>query len=239
MSRLVALDNKAHRHLRVAQEKVAAQGARLHMVPVVLGEFLKLCVQYPIVLTKKADTGRFGCSCLFGFEKNENLFWRNDRWDAIYIPLHIARQPFFVAPRANPQADGEFVLCIDTQNDSLQEATGDCIYDAQGNETPYLQRTKSLLAALLTGEGETQRFVDKLLALNLVQPMRLEIEYANHQSQRVEGLYTVDEARMKSLSPEALVELHSLHYLAPIYTMLASLGHVYSLIERKNALLAG
>lgn len=237
MSRLVALDNKAHRHLRVAPEKIAAQGARLHMVPVVLSEFLKLCVQYPIVLTKKADTGRFVCVCLFGFEKNENLFWRNNRWDALYTPLHIARQPFFVAAGETPQADGQFVVCIDTQNDSLQESDGDSIFDERGNETPYLQKTKAILAALLTGETETERFVDKLLALNLVQPMRLEIEYANRQSQRVAGLYTVDEARMKSLSSEVVAELHSLHYLAPIYTMLASLGHVYSLIDRKNVLL--
>jgi hypothetical protein len=48
----------------------------------------------------------------------------------------------------------------------------------------------------------------------------------------------VDEQRLKSLSSEQLIELHSLQYLAPLYTMLASLGHVYSLIHRKNALLA-
>jgi hypothetical protein len=40
------------------------------------------------------------------------------------------------------------------------------------------------------------------------------------------------------LPPEVLVELHSLDYLAPIYTMIASLGQIYSLVQRKNALLA-
>jgi hypothetical protein len=209
------------------------------MVPVVLSEFLKLCVQYPIVLTKQADTGRFVCVCLFGFEKNENLFWRNGRWDALYTPLHIARQPFFVGAGETPQVDGQFVVCIDTGHDCLQEQAGECLFDEHGNETPWLQKTKAILAALLTGETETQRFIEKLLALDLVQPLRLEIDYANRQSQRVAGLYTVDDERMKSLSPPGLAELHSLHYLAPIYTMMASLGHVYSLIARKNALLAG
>ncbi len=242
MSRLVALDKRIHRGLRVAPERVIAQGARLNMIPVVLSEFLKLCVQYPIVLTKNADTGRFVCVCLFGFAKNENLFWRNNQWDAIYTPLHIARQPFFVGgseTAAADRADGEFVLCIDAENDSLQQQTGDSIFDEHGNETPYLQKTKAILAALLTGEAQTQRFVDRLLALSLVQPMRFEIEFANRESQRVEGIYTVDEERMKSLSSTDLVELHSLHYLGPIYTMIASLGHVYSLVNRKNVLLAG
>ena len=242
MSRLVALDNRIHRGLRVAPEKVAAQGARLHMVPVVLSEFLKLCVQYPIVLTKSAATGQFVCVCLFGLEKDENLFWRDDQWDAVYTPLHIARQPFFVGAAEAAQAssaDGEVVLCIDAENDSLQSHTGDRIFDDEGNETPYLQKTKAILAALLNGEKSTQRFIEKLLALHLVQPMRFEVEYANRQSQRVEGVYTVDEDRMKTLASHDLIELHSLHYLAPIYTMMASLGHVYSLVNRKNLLLAG
>lgn len=234
VSRLVALDNRIHRELRVAPERVLAQGGRLHMVPVVLREFLKLCVQFPIVLTKNGDTGRFVCVCLFGFARNENLFWRNERWDAIYTPLHVMRQPFFVGG-----GETEQVLCIDAENDSLQQQTGDRIFDEQGNDTPYLQKIKATLAALFTGEAQTQRFVDKLLALNLVQPMRFEIEYADRQSQRVEGLYTVDEERVKSLPKDDLVELHSLHYLAPIYTMIASLGQVHALINRKNVLLAG
>ena len=235
MGRLVALDNRSHRDLRVDPEKVVAQGAKLHMVPVVLSEFLKLCVQFPIVFTKNADTGRFVCVCLFGLSRDENLFWRNGRWDAIYTPLHIARQPFFAGAG---KVDSEFVLCIDAQNDSLQQDSGDRIFDEQGNETPYLQKAKAILSALLTGETETQRFIDKLLALNLVQPMRLDIEYANRQSLRVEGIFTVDEERMKALAPQALVELHTLQYLAPVYTMMASLGHIYALINRKNALLA-
>jgi hypothetical protein len=239
VSRLVALDNVIHRHLRVAPERIAAQGARLHMVPVVLSEFLKLCVQFPIVLTKNAETGRFVCVCLFGFARHENLFWRNDRWDALYTPLQIARQPFFVGGGEADAAPGDCVLCIDMENDSLQGNVGDRIFDEQGNETPYLKKTKAILAALLSGETETQRFIDRLLALSLVQPMRFDIEYANRQSQRVAGIYTVDEERMKSLPAAALVELHALHYLAPIYTMIASLGHVHALINRKNFLLAG
>lgn len=237
MSRLVALDNRVHRDLRVDQERVLAQGAQLHMVPVVLGEFPKLCVQYPIVLTKNADTGRFVCVCLFGFEKQENLFWRNGQWDAIYTPLQVLRQPFFVA--AGAPAQGEFVLCVDAENDSLRRDGGERIFDEQGNDTPYLQKTKAILAALLNGEEETQRFVDTLLALSLLQPMKFDIEYVNGQSRHVAGIYTVDEERMKSLAAEPLVELHARQYLGAIYTMIASVGHVYSLVNRKNVQLAG
>lgn len=226
MNRLTALNSVAHRNLRVNQEQVLAQAARLNMVPVVLGEFLKLSVQYPIVLTKNGATGHFTCVALFGFEKTENLFWTQGRWDAIYVPLQVSRQPFFLG--------AEQVVCIDTLHPSVRQPQGEAIFDEHGAETAYLQRSKQMLAALLDGEEQTNQFLRKLLALELIRPMRLEIEFANHQLQRVEGLYTIDEERLKSAAGETIAELHSLGYLAPIYTMLASLGHIYSLVQRKN-----
>lgn len=228
MNRLIALDSAAHRQLRVDPGQVLARASRLNMLPVVLGEFLKLCVHYPIVLTKNGATGQFTCVALFGFEKHENLFWKQDRWDALYIPLHVMRQPFFLGPGQDR------MVCIDTMHAAVNQAHGDVIFDERGDETAYLQQVKQRLAALLDGEEQTDRFVRKLLALELVRPMRLEIEFANHQKLRVDGLYTVDEARLKALPAEAIVALHALEYLAPIHTMLASLGHIYSLVQRRN-----
>lgn len=230
MDRLIALNSAAHRNLRVDQQQVLAQAAQLNMVPVVLGEFLKLCVQYPIALTKNGQTGRFTCVALFGFDKAENLFWKQERWDALYVPLQVSRQPFFLTP--------DHMVCVDTMHPSVQQAHGQAIFDDRGAETPYLQRAKQMLAALLDGEQPTDIFIRKLLSLELIRPMRLEIEFANRQQQRVEGLYTIDEARLKALAAETIAELHSLDYLGPIYTMLASLGHIYSLVQRKNELLA-
>lgn len=231
MNRLIALNSAAHRNLRVNPAQVHAHAAQLNMVPVVLGEFLKLCVQYPIVLTKNGTTGQFTCIALFGFEKTENLFWTQDRWDALYVPLQVGRQPFFLGP--------DQLVLIDTLHPAVQESgQGQAIFDESGSETPCLQQAKQMLAALLDGEQQTDRFIRKLLALELVRPMRLEIEFANRQQQRIEGLYCVDDARLKELAAEAVAELHSLDYLAPIYTMLASLGHIYSLVQRKNQRLA-
>ena len=228
MNRLIALDSAAHRQLRVDPAQVLAQASRLNMLPVVLGEFLKLCVHYPIVLTKNGATGQFTCIALFGFEKHENLFWKQDRWDALYVPLQVMRQPFFLGPGQ------DWGVCIDTMHAAVNQSLGDAIFDERGAETAYLQQVKQRLAALLDGEEHTERFVHKLLALELLRPMRLEIEFANSQKLRVEGLYTVDEARLKALPAEAIVELHRLDYLAPIHTMLASLGHIYSLVQRRN-----
>ena len=227
MNRLVALNSRAHRHIRVDTQRVLAEAAHLRMVPVGLSEFLKLCVQYPIVFTKNGETGQFVCVALFGFAKDENLFWKDGRWDAIYTPLQITRQPFFLGSSADGTGSANEqgpLVCIDMASAGLQGDCGEALFDQEGNETPYLQQAKQTLAVLLADEAATSRFVNKLLALDLVQTMRLEIELADRESLRVEGLYTITEQRLKTLSPAALVELHSLDYLAPIYTMIASLG---------------
>ncbi|MFP5392562.1 MAG: SapC family protein [Gammaproteobacteria bacterium] len=229
MAHLTALDNTAHRHLRIDPARVDAAGATLNMVPVVLSEFLKLVVQYPIALTKDKDTGRFVCVALFGFHDRENLFVENGQWNAVYVPLQVARQPFFLGNGL----DDQFVVCIDPEHDSIQ-AEGTAIFDADGNATAYLENVRQVLAELVNGEAPTGQFVDTLARLKLLVPMQLEITFANEESTQVDGLYTIDEAHLEALSGDDIATLHAHGYLAPIYTMLASLGHIYAMIERRN-----
>ena len=237
MSNLVALHNHAHQSLKVNTQLAEAQGGNLHMVPVVLSEFLKLAVQFPIVFTKNKDTGRFSCITLFGFQANENLFVKNGEWDSLYIPLQIRRQPFFLGNSS--EVENEFVICIDTDHKSLQSDIGEQVFDTTGKETPYLENIKSILAELMNGEASTDNFVKTLAELNLLQPMRLEITFKNEESMRVDGLYTINEDRLKTLEIEAITQLHQKNYLSAIYTMITSTGHIYGLIERKNKQLSG
>jgi hypothetical protein len=242
MARLVLLNKNAHQHLKVNTQIAEAQGANLHMVPVMLSEFLKLAVQYPIAFTKNKDNGRFICVAMFGFNPGENLFWKNNNWETLYLPLHIVRQPFFLGKDdTNESASGEnrFVICLDTENPSLQTQEGEMLFDVQGNETAYLEKTKAILAELLDGESITQSFIDKLIKLNLLQSMHLEITFANNESTRIEGMYTINEDRLNKLTKDELFDLHSLGYLQPIYTITSSLGHIYGLVHKKNLLLAG
>ncbi|MES2824173.1 MAG: SapC family protein [Pseudomonadota bacterium] len=234
MSNFVALNNKAHKNLTIDPAKIEAQGARENMAPVVISEFLKLVVQYPIAFTKNAETGRFVCVALFGFAAQENLFWQNDQWHGIYTPLNIRRQPFFIG-----EEHGNNIICIDTDSSCLTNAQGDLrtaekLFDAQGEETEYLVNAREMLAELVDGEKQTYEFIQTLLELKLIMPMSLDITFANQKQQQVQGLYTIDEDKLENLTSDALQMLQQKHYLKPIYIMTASLGHIYSLIQKKN-----
>jgi len=229
MTRLVALNSEHHRNLRIDTSKIEQQGAALRMVPVMPGEFLKLAIDYPIVLTKNAETGQFVCVALFGFAEGENLFWQGDSWESLYTPLNIARQPFFVGA----DDGGQPLVCIDEDSPCVRNE-GERLFDEGGAATPYLQKMQGILAQLLDGERQGAEFVRQLQQLDLIAPMRLEVTFADRRAQRIEGLYTVDEEKLQALNGEPLQQLHASGSLARIHTLLTSLGHIYSLIERRN-----
>jgi hypothetical protein len=240
MSTLVALNSKIHQDLEINQKKVESEAGLLHMVPVVLSEFSKLALQYPILITKNQDTGRFTCVTLFGLEKGENLFFNRDTWDTIYLPLHIRRQPFFVG---KSDVDEGHVICIDMNHASVEKDSDagegrSRLFDAEGNETDYLSGIKNVLAELFDGEKATELYINELLALDLLQSLQLQITLENKSSVQVEGLYTINEKVLNKLTAQQLFTLHEKNYLHPTYTMINAIGHIYGLVEKKNRRLA-
>ncbi|WP_286263490.1 SapC family protein [Thalassotalea atypica] len=244
MTQLVAVNNQAHRQLFIDTGKVELHGAELHLVPVVMSEFQHLCVECPIVLTKNDVTGQFVFAAMLGFEVNENLFWQQGRWQGLYLPLQIQRQPFFVgnpektAAEKNSSSDSkDYVVCIDNESPCISSASSEQqerIYDEHGNETPYFEQIKGCLAQLLQGEINNEGLISELQQLDLIQPLALDITFVNEQSTRLNGLYTIDQEKLAKLNAEVIGQLHEKKLLQPIYTVIASLAQIYALIERKN-----
>jgi len=244
MTKLVAIDHKIHKHLKITPEKAELHGAELNLIPAVVAEFNNLAVQYPIVLTKNGETGAFVCTTLLGFEKYENLFWQNGQWQGVYVPLQIQRQPFFVGDAANEAStkNGDYIVCIDVDSPTIVESTTNneqfeyqTLFTETGEDSQYFQQAKQCLAQLLQGEIDNEKLINMLVKLDLLQPLSVEITFVDEKSTRLNGLYTIDQDKLSALADEHIIALHHHNLLQPIYTMIASLGQIYALIERKNA----
>ncbi len=233
MPTLVALDPNLHRHLRLNPELIPLSCRQVQMLPVVPAEFAQVASQTPIVLTKQGQTGQFVFVTLFGLSPGENLFWQQGRFNALYQPLQLRRQPFFIG------GDGaDTVLCLDLDHPALQASEQDAaeaLFQPDGQESATVKSAKACLAALLQGEQQQQQLTRLLLQLDLIQPLSLEITFADQQQQRLNGLYTIDQQKLAALGAEAVLQLHQGGWLAAIYTQLASMAQLYPLIERKNA----
>jgi hypothetical protein len=237
MAQLVTIDNKNHLNLKIDASKVELHGAGLHLVPAVMSEFTNIAVQYPLVITKHADTGQFVCAAMLGFEAGENLFWREGEWQGLYIPLQIRRQPFFVGNSEHVEStevSGDYVVCFDSESPAISTHDGEALFNENGVETNYFKQVKSCLAQLLEGELANKQLLEQLEIMELLQVMKMEVTFANHQSTTLNGLYTIDTEKLAVLSADKISSLHKAGLLQAIYTLITSLGQMHNLIDLKN-----
>jgi hypothetical protein len=241
MVNLVTLDSRAHRDLRVSRH-TSPQSAQVDAVSVVPREFQRLVAHYPIFFTKSAESGRFEPAVLLGFQKKENLFFVEGRWNVAYVPLQTQRQPFSLIPRrseapAGGQASAD--IAIDMSSSQVQTGEGERLFDDNGQPSKYLQNITSMLSALVSGATEGYALTGKLAELNLLEPVAINIEFVDGSEAKLQGLYWIAAAALKALSGAQLAELRDRGFLEWLYFQMASVAHVSSLVARKNKLLSG
>jgi hypothetical protein len=238
---LVVLDNQSHRTVRIAP-RPTRECAEINVVSVIPREFARLVAHYPIFFTKSTESGRFEPAALLGFERKENLFFVNGRWDVAYVPLQIQRQPFSLIPRRSGGAAGDQAaldVAIDLDSSNIQTQEGERLFLEDGGPSKFLQDISSILSALVAGSREAYAFTGRLAELDLIEPVRIDVEFVDRSEAKLEGLYWIASAALKALPAAQLAELRDREFLEWLYFQMASVSHVSGLVARKNQLLSG
>ncbi len=232
MTNLVLLNTVTHRDLQVDASPSAALGDSERFVPVIVGEFPALTLQYPIMLSKSAETGAFFCGAMLGFELGENLFLDQAKGYDGYRPLFLQRLPFYTVGSQ---------LAVDLDSPRVNPAHGGrAVFNESGEPTPYLESIFATMRELTPGTERTKAFVDELVSLRLIEPVEVKLSFDDGNALDVTGLYTIDRAALQDLPDDKVLDLFRRGYLHLIYLMIASMKHIHTLARRKNdALLAG
>jgi hypothetical protein len=229
---LVELSRAEHSELKIDPALAEASAARQHLIPIVASEFRKAATQYPIVFAKNPETGRFAPYVLNGLEPEENLFWSGTKMDVAYVPLNIRRRPFFVGTADTPS--GANVLCIDIESSCLTASGPKSIVDADGSDSPYLKEILSIVGELFHGQERTSSFINTALSLDLLCPIVLDIVLEDGKPLHVEGLYSIDEDRFRSLDQDQVARLWNEGLMDLIYSVIISTGQISNLIRLRN-----
>lgn len=237
MSNHVLLNNVDHGDLKIITDRSAAYGDNVICTGVFAFEFRRLQQDYPIVFRHDRQADIFEPAALLGFKDKENLFLTEQGWDADYIPLSIERQPFLIgfhnAGTSNTQ-QRDMVVHIDMDHPRVNRDKGEMVFMPHGGNSPYLQRICSVLDAIHQGNEYNKGFSAVLQRLELLEPFTLKMELDDYSKHELAGFHTINEERFKKLSDKQLGELHRSGYLEHIYTAMASLPNLVSLIDRKN-----
>lgn len=225
----VLLNNVDHKDLRVITDRSAQYGDNVMTALTFAHEFRNLQAHYPIVFLKSQDGTSFHAAALLGFEEGENLFLSQGVWDAAYIPLTIARQPFLMG-----NANGEMLLHVNLESPRISRTEGEPVFLEYGGNTDFLERMRSTLRSIHDGLEQAPAFSAALLALNLLESFVFDVELYDGSQHRLAGYYTINEERLHALDGQALEQLNRAGFLQPIYMVIASLSNLSTLAERKR-----
>jgi hypothetical protein len=242
MTQHVLLDNVAHKNLRIQHTYAPGHGFDSNLARAFPVELGILQAEYPLFFIKNTETGHFESIALLGFEEGENLYLGGDRWLARAQPLSVQRQPFLIGfqERQNDGATERVpVITVDLDDPSISQEEGDPVFLPHGGEAPLLERMNAVLATIHEGHQAAQTFSRVLVGLDLLEPLRLDIQFDNGRRHSVEGLFRINEDRLAKLDGGSLQTLHEGGHLQQVYMMLASLPNLEALIRRKNQNLAG
>jgi hypothetical protein len=187
---------------------------------------------YPILLTKRPDSGAFYCGVLLGFDAKENLFLGEWAAGDVYRPLTLQRGPFFTH-------GSDLAIDLDHPRVVADSGGGTAgavrLFDDQSQPTSYLRSIVRAFQDLKAGAELTCHFIARLLQLKLIETIDIEVEFDDGAILRCVGLYTINQENLARLSDATVFELFRSGYLRLINLMIASLKHVPVMAHRRNA----
>jgi hypothetical protein len=237
MANFVLLNNITHKDLKINAKPSPLFGDNIGSTLTFPTEFGDVQREYPILFRKDPDTGEFQSIVIFGFESKENLFLDERGWNAKYIPAIIARGPFvigFQTQNTNGVERKEPVIHVDMDSPRLSSTEGEPAFLPQGGNSPYIERISRILMAIFDGVTASKAMFAAFTELDLMEPIRLEIEFNNGVKHIMQSYYTVNEEKLRNLSGEHLAQLNSMGLLQAAYLVIASLNNVRDLVEMKN-----
>lgn len=238
MTQHVLLNSVEHATLKVKTDRSAELGDNLWFAPTFPLEFRSAAAFFPIFIHKDLQTGQLLPVAMFGFTHGENLFLRHNRWQEVYHPLSVRRQPFLIGlQRVVDDGIEQWVrvIHIDLDSPRVSQDDGEALFLPMGGQSPFLTDMAGMLETLHLGMEDNQRFISALERFGLLESVTLDIKLKNGAAHQLVGFYTIAEEPLAQLGAEALAELHQQGYLQAIYLMLASQSRVRNLLDLKNA----
>ena len=201
--------------------------ASQHISPLVLAELSKAMMALPIALVPQGQA--YVPMALMGLLPGVNLLVHPDgRWLAGYTPAALRGHPFYMGRTA----DGQSVLCVDTDSGLIQDAQSgtdvEAFFGEDGQLSAAVKGVLEFLSGVAAQQQATARACAALQAHGLIQPWAIKL--ATPQGEKtLDGLFRVDEARLGQLGGAELQELVQTGAMGLAYCQMLSMQHLPTL----------
>jgi hypothetical protein len=223
---------KAHGKLSLKKGKTFEFARETNAVPVVLSEFPRASGEFAIVFTA-ASEGIIPAVVLGVRDKENAYVGKEGSWDAGYVPAFIRRYPFVFATDAKAET---FTLMIDQNYSGFnKEGKGERLFDADGEQTAFLNNTLNFLREYQTQFARTRDFGARLDELGLLEPVEARVPLPKDPDRRLTGFKIVNRDKLKALSGDVLAQMIKTDELELIFLHLFSMRNLNRLHEKMAA----
>jgi hypothetical protein len=225
---LAILHRETHGHLRLNRAAPDFSFARDSItVALTAAEVPAACAEFPCVMARQAD-GSLSLLAVTGLQAGHNLFVdSHGAWLGQYLPATLDTWPLRLV---NESEDGHFLVAV--WPSALNASVGDPLFNADGQESPWLLERLRHLTDTDTGMKETAAQLAQLDAAQVLTERSLQAVLADGRDLELNGFLTIDEARLQALPEKTVHELHTSGALALAYLHLLSLRQFRQLVVR-------
>jgi hypothetical protein len=224
------LSYQLHKELRLDTNKLGPANHRSRqIVQVFATEFHLIAANLPIVFVKDPDTGEFKSVALFSLQKDKNVMMSGDKWSIFHLPINVRNYPFVL--KAITPDDSEYAIGADLSLDAFCKQKGELLFKQDGQPSAILQKVKNYLFDSLEAEQQTKKFIQVLLDNDLLTEQSLNVDFKPVGKCSIDGLYVVDEKKLRELNKDIVGMWIENGYLRAIFAHLQSQLQVANLIK--------
>lgn len=228
----VPLNRDKHKDLHLKKQDNVRFAANAHSVPVTIAEFGRAGRDYPVLFggTSVEDAGPMA---MLGLNQNENTFVdTNGHWEAgTYIPAFVRRYPFVLAEKPEGTEGDDFTVFLDEAYAGFNQEEGDRLFNEDGSDTETLTEAVQFLSQFQDQVKRTNAFVQRLRELDLLVERSIQVD-KGEGTMGINGLYVVDEEKLRQLDEKTAGEMLADGSLGWVYAHLLSLANIERLKQR-------
>jgi len=228
--KIVPITKDGHKNTKIKALNNFEFAKGVNIAAIMVHEFSRAAAIYPIVFLEDKEKDQFRPTVLLGLEQGENLFVKDGKWNASYIPAIIRRYPFALA---KTKEDDKYTICLDAASDLVNDKEGQELFASNGEPGEVMERVKKYLGELQQMERFTETFCQYMISLNMFTPLNMKVRMAG-EVKNIAGAYVINEERLNSLSDDKFLEMRHKQYLPVIYSHLSSLSQIERLLSLKD-----
>ncbi|MCJ8273729.1 MAG: SapC family protein [Psychrosphaera sp.] len=190
------VSNKRHKNTKIKPDIAFESIEKLNNMSVLMQEFSRVGSEMPVIFIKHPQSGIFQAVAITGLLRGENLFVKDNAWQAQYLPASFGLYPFKIGRLPDTDSLGFF---LDEDCTRLNETAGSALFNGDGTESKVLESYRLSMTQYQQDMVQSDTFIKALHDKDLIVHCGYSFDNKG-EKETITGIYRVDLDKLNALS---------------------------------------